>query len=77
MSLFFFGKYNDLITKEVSSTTSQNHQLYLEDSTTRKSEDAITLSLPIISGFLLDPSIEDQHLYTLSRNPDYKKIPPL
>ena len=74
---YFFRKYNDLITKEESSTTSQNHQLYLKDSVTRESEDAITLSHLIISSFSLDPSIEDQYLYTFSRNPDYNKFPPL
>lgn len=73
----FFRKYNDLITKEESSTTSQNHQLYLKDSVTRESEDAITLSHLIISNFSSDSNFEGQYMYTFSRNPNYKTFPPL
>lgn len=73
----FFRKYNDLITKEESSTTSQNHQLYLKDPEVRESEDAITLSHLIISNFSLDPNFEGHYIYAFSRNPKYEKFPPL
>ncbi|KAK5960308.1 bifunctional ATP-dependent DNA helicase/ssDNA endodeoxyribonuclease DNA2 PWA37_002379 [Arxiozyma heterogenica] len=74
---YFFRKYNDLITKEESSITSQNQQLYLKDSVARELEDAITLSYLVISNFSSDSNFEGQYIYTFSRNPNYEAFPPL
>lgn len=73
----FFKKYNDLITKEESSTTCRNQQLFLKDSVTRETEDGLALSHLMISNFTPDAVSKEYFLYSFIRHSGNSQFPSL
>lgn len=71
----FFKKYNDLITKEESSTTCRNQELFLKDSVTRETEDGLALSHLVISNFSPDAVLEEYFLYSFIRHASHSEFP--
>ncbi|CAI4039539.1 hypothetical protein SMKI_08G2070 [Saccharomyces mikatae IFO 1815] len=64
----FFTKYNDLITKEESSITCINKELFLLDSFTRESRSGRCLSNLIVSEMVENEKNEGTYLYCFSRH---------
>lgn len=71
----FFKKYNDLITKEESSTTCRNQQLFLKDSVTRETEDGLALSHLVISDFSPDEKLDEYFIYSFTRYTSNDELP--
>lgn len=64
----FFLKYNDLITKEESSTTCKNQDFFLVDGNTRELASGLCISNLSIENFIPDVTNRDKYLYTFIRH---------
>ena len=63
----FFTKYNDLITKEESSVTCVNKELFLLDGSTRESRSGRCLSNLVVSEVVEHEKNEGTYVYCFSR----------
>ncbi|EDO19220.1 hypothetical protein Kpol_1050p80 [Vanderwaltozyma polyspora DSM 70294] len=68
----FFMKYNDLITKEESSLTCMNKEMFLLDSTTRESISGRCISNLIVAEYPSNKASEGKFLYEFKRSQDAK-----
>ncbi|CCH59616.1 hypothetical protein TBLA_0B08000 [Henningerozyma blattae CBS 6284] len=64
----FFQYYNDLITKEESSISSLNKEMFLLDSKTRESLSGKCLSQLTVTGWTKNSDRQESYLYTFARS---------